>query len=336
MKSEMQQMQEMMQQENQMQTFTDMMRLIDNTLALSKQQEELKSQLEKMDSNSSQFEKNVQKQNEIKKNLNKLMEQMSELSKKSFTISPEMGKALGDANRKMDQSMQEMQNRNGSMSSLLQGDAMMNLNEAASMMKNSLESMMQGGSGSSGMMSLMQQLQKLSGQQMDLNNMTQMLQQMQNGQLSPQQQGEIQRMAQQQQMIQKSLEELNKEAKQSGESKKIPADLENIVNQMSEVITNMNSEKLNDELVQKQEKILSKLLDAQRSLNERDFEKERKSDSGKFTSMNSPAELNLSNQKGKEKIKDALNRAVQEGYNKDYENLIRKYYEALEKEKISN
>jgi hypothetical protein len=336
MKESMQQMQEQMQQENQMQTFTDMMRILDNILSLSKQQEELKNKLQNVDPNSSQFEENLQKQNEIKKNLNKLLEQMSELSQKTFAISPEMGKALGNANQKMNQSMQSMQNRNGSMATLSQGDAMMHLNEAANMMKSSLESMMQGGSGSGGMMSLMQQLQKMSGQQMDLNNMTQMLQQMQQGQLSPEQQGQMQRLAQQQQMIQKSLEELNKEAKQSGESKKIPADLENIVNQMREVVSDMNTEKLSDDLIQKQEKILSKLLDAQKSINERDFEKERKSESGNNVVRNSPAELNLKNQQGKEKLKDELNRAVQEGYNKDYEELIKKYYEALQQERINN
>lgn len=336
MKSSMQQIQEQMQQKNQMQTFTDMMRILDNLLSLSKQQEELKNKLENVDPNSSQFEQNLQKQNEIKKNLNKLLEQMSELSQKTFAITPEMGKALGNANKKMNQSMQSMQNRNGSMATLSQGDAMMNLNEAANMMQSSLESMMQGGSGSGGMMSLMQQLQKMSGQQMDLNNMTQMLQQMQQGQLSQQQQAEMQRLAQQQQLIQKSLEQLNKEAKQSGESKKIPADLENIVNQMKEVVSDMNTEKLNDNLIQKQEKILSKLLDAQRSINERDFEKERKSEVGKNILRNSPAQLNLSNQQGKEKLKDELNRAVQEGYNKDYEELIRKYYDALQKEKNNN
>jgi hypothetical protein len=335
MKSSMQQMQQQMQQENQMQTFTDMMRILDNILSLSKQQEELKNKLQNVDPNSSQFEQNLQKQNEIKKNLNKLLEQMSELSQKTFAISPEMGKALGDANQKMNQSMQSMQNRNGSMATLSQGDAMMHLNEAANMMKSSLESMMQGGSGSGGMMSLMQQLQKMSGQQMELNNITQMLQQMQQGQLSPEQQGQIQRLAQQQQMIQKSLEQLNKEAKQSGESKKIPADLENIVNQMREVVSDMNTEKLTDDLIQKQEKILSKLLDAQRSINERDFEKERKSESGVNVTRSGPNEINLSNLKRKEKIKDELNRAIQEGYNKDYENLIRKYYDSLQNQELN-
>jgi hypothetical protein len=235
----------------------------------------------------------------------------------------------------MNQSMQSMQNRNGSMATLSQGDAMMHLNEAADLLKSSLESMMQqGGSGSGGMLSLMQQLQQMSGQQMNLNNLTQMLKQMQNGQLDPQQQGQLQRLAQQQDLIRKSLDELNKEAKQSGESKKIPADLENVVNQMKEVVSDMNTEKLNDELIQKQERILSKLLDAQRSINERDFEKERKSETGKNINYKSPLELNLTKQNDKEKFRDELNRAIQEGYNIDYQEMIRKYYEALQKEKI--
>ena len=83
---------------------------------------------------------------------------------------------------------------------------------------------------------------------------------------------------------------------------------------------------------QKQEHILSKLLDAQRSINERDYKNERESKAGQDVARQSPAQLNLSSDKGKNKIKDELNKAAQEGYTKDYEELIRKYYDALQKE----
>jgi hypothetical protein len=210
-----------------------------------------------------------------------------------------------------------------------------NINQAVMMMKSQLESMMQGGSGQGGMMSLMQQLQQLSGQQMTLNNMTQMLQQMQQGNLTPEQQAQLQRLAQEQQLIQKSLEQLNQEAKQSGESKKIPANLENIARQMQEVITDMQTEKLTDDLIQKQERILSKLLDAQRSINERDFEQERKSETGKNIVRQSPSELNLIRQ-NKNSLKEELDKAKREGYSKDYEELIRKYYELIQQEVKTN
>jgi hypothetical protein len=176
----------------------------------------------------------------------------------------------------------------------------------------------------------------MSGQQMNLNNMTQMLQQMQQGGLTPQQQLEMQRLGQQQQLIQKSLEQLNQEAKVSGQSSKLPADLDNILKKMQEVITDMQGEKLDDELIQKQENILSKLLDAQKSINERDFEKERESRTGETVQRNLPPELNLSSPNSLNKIRDELNKAVKEGYSKDYENVIKKYYEILQNESLQS
>ncbi|RPI75351.1 MAG: hypothetical protein EHM47_02900 [Ignavibacteriales bacterium] len=98
----------------------------------------------------------------------------------------------------------------------------------------------------------------------------------------------------------------------------------------------MNTEKLDDQLVQKQEKILSKLLDAQRSINERDFEKNRESNTAENILRESPAELNLFSDEGQDKIKDELNKAVREGFTRDYENLIRRYFEALNQSKVEN
>jgi hypothetical protein len=330
----MQQLKNSLQQQSQMQTFTDMMKILDNIISLSKDQEVLKNDSEKLEPNSSELDQMAEKQNNLSNNLHKIMQQMSDLSQKTFAISPEMGKSLGDAKKQMENSIQSMKNRNGSLSLNQQGEAMKSLNESAMMMKNSMEAMMQGG-GSGGMMSLMQQLQQMSGQQMNLNNLTQMLQRMQQGGLSPQQQAEMQRLAQQQELIKKSLEQLNDEAKVSGQSKKLPADLDEIAKRMQEVITDMQGEKLNDNLIQKQEHILSKLLDAQKSINERDYEKKRESRSGETVLRDSPAELDLNNKSSQNKIRDELNKAVKEGYLRDYEDLIRKYYESLQQQNLN-
>jgi len=328
-----QQMKDAMMQENQIQTFTDMMRITENLITLSKKQEDLKNKTQKMDLNSSQFNSNAKQQNEIRDNLNKILEQMSELSQKTFAITPEMGKSLGNAQRNMEQSTSSLQNRNPAASSIQQQEAMGNLNQAIMSLKNQMESMMQGGgSGQGGMMSLMQQLQQLSGQQMSLNNLTQMLQQMQQGQLTQQQQAELQRLAQQQELIKKSLEQLNKEAQESGVSKRLPVNLDNLSKQMQEVITQMQSQKLDDDLIQKQERILSRLLDAQRSINERDFEQQRQSETGRDIVRKSPDNLNLKNNPKSDQIKQELNKYIREGYSKDYEELIKKYFELLQSE----
>ncbi len=338
LKKQVEQLKQSINQNNLMQTFNDMRKVMDNLVSLSKQQENLKNQVQQSNQiSSSSLDKETEQQNEIQSNLDKVMQMMSELSQKTFAISPEMEKELGDAKKEMDQSIQSMQNRNSNLSVMNQSNAMGSINKAATMMENSLESMMQGGGqGQGGMMSLMQQLNQMSQQQMNLNNLTQMLQQGEQGKLSMQQQAQLQRLAQQQELIRKSLQQLNKEAKESGEASKIPADLDHVAKQMQEVVSGMNTEKLDDNIIQKQERILSKLLDAQRSINERDYEKNRESNTGKDIVRKSPADLNLSSGKGKDQITDELNRAVQEGYTRDYEELIRKYYEALQKEELNN
>lgn len=309
-----------------MEAFNNMMKMMDNLITLSKQQEDLRNET-KQNPNSS-FGNEGNKQSGLENNLDKITKQLGDLSQKSFAVSPEMGKALGDAKRQMNEAMKNMSSRNLMASLQNQQEAMRALNEAASMMKSSMESMMSGGQGG-GMAGFMQQLSQMAQQQMQLNNMTQMLQQMQQGQLSPQQQSELQRLSQQQDIIRKSLEQLNKEARQSGESKRIPQNLENISKEMQEIVTDMESQKLDDGLVQKQEKILSRLLDAQRSMNERDFEKNRESFTSKNITKDSPGKLDLSNSRNQ--LKDELSKVQQEGYNKDYESIIRKYFNLLEK-----
>jgi len=330
MKGGMQDLQKTMQQKNQMQTFVDMMKLTDNLISLSKQQEALRQESENIDPASSAFKSNSEQQNNIQKNLDKIAAQMSELSQKTFAITPEMGKALGDAKRAMMRSLDAMQNRNGNQTLSNQGEAMKGLNEAASLMKNSMQQMMNG-QGQGGMMSLMQQLGQMTQQQMNLNNLTQMLHQAMGGKLTMQQQAQLQRLAQQQEEVRKTLKRLSEEAKASGKSKTLASNLDKLLDQMQEVVTNMKTQKVNDDLIQKQEKILSKMLDAQRSVNERDYEKDRESFTGRNIQRQSPANLDLNSEQGKNKIRDELNRAVQEGYSKDYEELIRKYYEALQK-----
>jgi len=315
-----------MRKMNQAQTFYDMMKIMNDLVQLSKEQENLKNSTEQMGPYSQEFGERSKEENEIENNLNRVTQNMVNLSQKTFVITPEMGKSLGDASSFMRQSMESLHDQNGPQASQLQTKAMGSINEAAELLKSGMNQMMNGGLGG-GMMSLMQQLQQMSGQQMDLNKLTQMLNQ---GQMSQEMMAQIERLARQQEMIRKSLEQLNREAKNSGESKRLAANLQKILDEMKEVVTNLQNRKIDDDLVKQQERILSKLLDAQKSINERDFEEERKSAAGSNVLRTSPAELILNGEEGKNKIKEELIKAMHEGYKKDYEELIKKYFDALQ------
>lgn len=103
---------------------------------------------------------------------------------------------------------------------------------------------------------------------------------------------------------------------------------------MEEVVRELKQNNISDELIQKQERILTRLLDATRSMNERDYEKRRESRTGEQITGKPPADLKFNEDDLMSRIRQDLLKALEEGYAKDYEILIRKYFEALQKQKI--
>jgi hypothetical protein len=88
---------------------------------------------------------------------------------------------------------------------------------------------------------------------------------------------------------------------------------------------------VNPETIRQQERILSRLLDAARSTKERDFEKKRKAQTGTQVARRSPGELDPATLEGRNRLRDDLLKAIEQGYSKDYLELIRKYFEQLQK-----
>jgi septal ring factor EnvC (AmiA/AmiB activator) len=141
----------------------------------------------------------------------------------------------------------------------------------------------------------------------------------------------MQRLANQQGQVKKSIDDLNRELKESGGTRKnIVGDLERAAREIDEVLTDMRSGQVTPETIQRQERILSRLLDATRSNRERDFDKERESRSGVDVVRQSPPELKSDPETKERTGRDQLN-AREQGYTKDYEYMIRRYFEALGK-----
>ncbi|MGB2868717.1 MAG: DUF4175 family protein [Bacteroidota bacterium] len=317
--------QEMLQQQMQ-HIMNEMRKATGNLLELSKREEELKQQSLDAPPNSSQLRQNAQDQQRVMQDLDNVVDGLSELSKKSFVVTPGMGKALGEALARMQNAMRGLDVRSGTMASQEQGAAMASLNRAAMQVQQALQAMMQQGQGG-GMGGLMQQLQMMAGQQMSLNTQTQ---QMGQG-MSEQQAAEAARLSVEQEAIRKSVDQLNKEAQASGEQQRMLGDLQKIAEEMKEVVQNLAQNNVSPETVRKQERILSRLLDASKSVRERDFEKKRKAQTGTQIARKSPGEINPNALDRRNRLRDDLLKALEQKYSKDYQELIRKYFEELEK-----
>ncbi|MBE0644424.1 MAG: DUF4175 family protein [Bacteroidetes bacterium] len=294
-------------------------------LELSKRQEELKNAVQQLPQNSPQYREAMREQQEMMEQLNQTGNELMELAKKTFAVDQEMAKHLGKAMQQMKQAQESMQNRDQRAGGEQQGGAMSELNEAAKKISQSMQKSSKSGSSQGG--SMMQQLRQMAQQQMDIN---QNMPTPQQGGQSQSEQQQMQRLMMQQKAVQKTLQELNEEAKRSEEGKKLLGDLDRIAEDMQEVVRDMQQNNVNPNTLQKQERILSRMLDASRSMRERDWEKQRRSRTGDDVARRSPGQIDPNLLDPRDGIRSDLQKAVNEGYARDYEGLIRKYFEALE------
>ncbi|HET7153684.1 MAG TPA: hypothetical protein VFJ29_07940, partial [Candidatus Kapabacteria bacterium] len=181
----------------------------------------------------------------------------------------------------------------------------------------------------SGLQSFLQQLNQMAGQQEGINQQTQKLGNQ--GSLSAEQQAQMGRLAGEQSAVQKSMEQLQKEQEQmTGGKTNTLGDLSKIADDMQSVIKDMQDNNVNPETIRRQERILSRMLDAQRSQQDRDFDNKRQGKAGTDVTRESPADLPNALTQQQDHSNDLLH-LLEQGYTKDYENRIKKYFELLQK-----
>jgi len=86
--------------------------------------------------------------------------------------------------------------------------------------------------------------------------------------------------------------------------------------------------------VQRQQQILTRLLEASKSMEQRGKDNKREGRSAEEILRESPAALPLPEQM--ERLRRDLIRALESGYSSDYEALIRRYFELLQTESRPN
>ncbi|MCB0727310.1 MAG: hypothetical protein KDD00_07595, partial [Ignavibacteriae bacterium] len=327
---------------------------------MSKKQQELKEKTDETDQgDKGEFGENKKEQGNLQSELSQAIDDLMNASKMGMQMSPEMGKELGNAYNKMDKAGKELGEMNKKNASQNQGKAKESLDNAAKMLGDMLGKM--GNSGKDGkggkdgkspggnMGQMMQRLGEIIAQQMGLNGKTGKMGQMgqtgENGQkgnngkgnspndLSDNQKQEMQRLALEQEAIKKSMEQLNEELKKEQErsGEKVLGDLDQVKKEMEEIVKQMEENKYDDKLVEKQNRILSRMLDAQLSQREKDFEPKRESRPGENMTRTTPPEIVIQGPNPVNALKEDFLKLQKEGFTDDYEALIEKYMIELKK-----
>ncbi len=350
-KNKMQKLKDEMDKQSSEEAIRQMQKAISDMLKLSKNQENLLNKTKNTDGSSSTIPELGRQQMSQFDATMKLAERMMELGERSFAITPEMANQIAEALQEMNNALENFTDRKMSQIAQSQQKALGNMNNAIGQMQQMLQAMKKsngtcpnpGGSGEPNSMNpggqgMGEKLQQLAAQQQAIS---QMMQQMQQGQgqgnvggMSPEQQAQYQRIMKNQQDAQKTMQQLQNEAKKFGntpEGKKLQSDLEKIKKEMDETMSEMRQNGIRPETLKKQERILAKLLDLMSSENERDKENRREAKEGKNFNLQSPDEIDFTTQEGQEALMEQMLKQSEKQYSVDYQRLIKQYFESLNK-----
>lgn len=245
---------------------------------------------------------------------------------------PQMDRAVqqtaGEALQAMDRAIAALTEGSTPMAGSYQTAAMTHLNELARMLADLLDELQQQQSmGGLSLEQMIEQLQRMAGQQQQLNDqIQQLLNDMQGTRLATDQLERMRQLARQQEAIRRQLQQL---ARDREARRRLLGHLDALARQMEETVQELQRGQINRETIERQRQILIRLLEAQHSIREQEQERRRQSRSAEDVARESPPELSPSQEL--DRLRRALIDALESGYAPDYEALIKRYFELLER-----
>ena len=207
--------------------------------------------------------------------ITQLSSKLWELGNRQIQVPPEAMFHLNASNDALSRAARALEDRRPSLAVPIQKAALADLNQAVFELLEAMGQMNQQ-MGASGLENMMEQLQQLAESQEQLNQMAQNLnQQMREQGRTPGLEQMMRQLAAQQQMIREATERIAERAEQMAQ---MLGSLEDVAEEMTEVEKALRQGELDEEVLDRQAQILTRMLDSLKSLQKRDVGKQRKAE----------------------------------------------------------
>ncbi|HTM57194.1 MAG TPA: hypothetical protein VL123_02140 [Candidatus Udaeobacter sp.] len=275
------------------------------------------------------LEGRADRQTDLSDGVSRVSDSLETLSRRTPFITPKLGQALGRAMQQLSRSGREMSGgdrsegeRAGKSASQALAEAVLELRRTENQMCNNPNSSAQGGQTAGEHMS---QLGERQGQ---LNQHSQQITRRLTEQMRMQagDEAELRKLGEEQGRIRAELEGMQRDDEKNHE---LLGRLDAARREMKDVEQTLESGQVGDDLEQKQQRILSRLLDAARSVNRRDFNPERESRPGEDVARPSPAALSPDLLRETDRLRLDLLKAEADRYPAQYRAYIEAYLRAL-------
>ncbi len=257
-----------------------------------------------------------------------LKNRIDELAMSSPFIGAELQMLIAQATEKMNMAVEGFYTGQTGQAQRLQRDAMSDLNKTAMRLMESMDKQSQCNKGGSCDKNT-SKIESMCNKQNSLNQKTkkQCNKPSSNpGGMNQDSRNQLQRLASEQATIRKSMEEL---AKEFGQSRQILGRLEQIAEEMKKIEEDLQSGNVGDETTQRQLRVYSRMLQASRSLQRKDYSEQRKATSAETQLMAVPGNLPPELLDDRLDIEDRLQRFLGNNYPPQYEEQIKAYFRVL-------
>lgn len=277
MQQQMEGMQSSMMMEMEMQNLESLRQIIHGLVKLSFDQEGLMKEFNELQQNDPRFNTLAQLQLKLKDDAKVLEDSLLALGKKDPMMGSFITKEINELNNHLDKVIESNKERRRPQASSEMQMTMTSINNLALMLDDHFDMMMQ-------MMANARPSMKQSkkkGQKPNLSQMQQQLNQkieeLKNGNKTGRQLSEeLAEMAAEQERIRRALQEMQEKMQEDG---KMPGG--DLPGKMEQTEMDLVNKQLTDQLIKRQKEIMTRLLDAEKSMREQDMDDERKGETAK-------------------------------------------------------
>jgi len=303
-------------------------------LLISESEESIMYKTNDLDQKSNGFIQQARGQQVINSVFNLVADSLYRVASVNPGFSSSVLEKKNETQRNLDRSLNYLTERDRVSSVSQLRVAMGGVNELASILVSILEqsdnsSDGEGGGGGMSPEQMMQQMKEMSGEQQQMNQqMQEMINDMQGNRLSQEGMERLEQMSKTQQKILKQLEELQKNGNFK-QGDKMMSELKRLAEEMEDSINDMRGGRTDKIVVKRQQNILSRMLQAEKAMEEREEDEKRKGEQVKESIYSNPPPVTL------DELKKRIMLQLQNGeltpYTKDYQKLIDMYFKELEK-----
>lgn len=335
----MQEMAESMQQDmaggqqDQMQEDMKTLRqILDNLIRLSFDQEDLIEEIEPLSYATPQYAEKVRKQFDLKNNFTLVKDSLLSLANRNPQIQSTVTEKVSLIDNHLEKSLRLLEDQEKSQADNDQRRTMKNVNDLALMLTEALENMQmelsnaqsmcqnpdgQSDSGSQPMDKITEGQEKLTKEMKDI---AEQRQKGEDGKMSE----EFARIAAEQAALRKELEAKQRKLMEQGKGSK---ELQQLIDLMDEMETDMVNKRMTQQMMMRQQEILTKLLEAEKAERQQELDEKRKAESAKDIVRTLPPELQEYLNQRREEITPY--QKLSPSLKPYYRRLVDEYYEEL-------